>query len=224
MRTIVQRTCLLAATAFWCHGQTFEVATIKIVNTGGQEKRGGTNVEARPGNVTMRNAGMGTIIMWAYKISPYQVTNGQALGGGDFYDIVAKAAGPATTDEMRLMMQALLAERFKMKTHRETKEQSAYALVEAKGGHKMKETDAKDGLGVLPVQGGKMALNGQSATLDQLAMFLSGPLRTPVVDMTGLKGRYDFDFDLTNFVGPGANPGEKEAPPDPVAILQMALP
>src|SRR5262249_33797568 len=70
--------------------------------------------------------------------------------------------------------------------------------------------------------GGRMALNGQSATLDQLAMFLSGPLRTPVVDMTGLNGRYDFEFDISDYRPKEPVPGEP--PPDPVSILQSALP
>ena len=137
------------------------------------------------------------------------------------YDIVAKAAGPAKSDELRILLQRLLAERFKLATHRETKEMPAYTLVEAKGGHKLKESTLPDGVGVLPVQGDKIALKGVCATLDQLAMFLSGPLRTPVVDLTGLKGRYDFEFDVTNFVRTEPDPGG--APRDPVAILQLAL-
>ena len=220
MRQFVYSTCLMATLAFGGFSQTFEVATIKPVPPG-QGKPGGTNIEAHTGSVTMRNVGLGTMIMWSYKISPWQVTNAPA-GNQELYDIVAKAAGPAKTDEMRLMMQGLLAERFKLVSHKETKEVSAYALVEAKGGHKLKEAAMADGQGVLPVQGARMALNGQSATLDQLAMFLSGPLRTPVVDMTGLKGRFDFDFDITDYRPKEQVPGEP--PPDPVSILQSALP
>ena len=88
----------------------------------------------------------------------------------------------------------------------------------------MRPAEKSDGRGVLPVQEqGKMALTGQSATLDQLTMFLSAPLRTPVIDQTGLKGRYDFEFDITSFMQQGP-PQPGEAPPDPVAILQAALP
>jgi uncharacterized protein (TIGR03435 family) len=163
--------------------------------------------------------------MWAFKIGRSQVSNPEAaMAVSDRFDIIAKAPGPAKTDEMRVMLQGLLAERFKMATHRETKEITAYVLVEAKGGHKMKVSEAADGRGVRPVQQeGRTALTGQSATLDQLAMYLSGPLRTPVIDMTGLKGRYDFEFDLTSF-GVNAPPEPGEAPRDPVAILQAALP
>ena len=222
MRQLVQRTFLIAVFAAGAYGQTFEVASIKVLPAG--ERRGDRNIESTPGNLIIRNMGLGPIIGWTYKISAQQVTNPEAVAGGETYDIIGKAAGPAKSDELRLMLQALLKERFKMAAHRETKEMSVYTLLEAKGGHKLKESALPDGVGVLPVQGGKMALKGVCATLDQLAMFLSGPLRTLVVDLTGLKGKYDFEFDITNFVRTEPAPGEPQERPDPVAILQLALP
>jgi uncharacterized protein (TIGR03435 family) len=222
MRHFVQSACLVAFWAAAALGQTFEVASIKVseVFRQGGEGRGRVDIQAVPG-VTMRNVALGHAIIWAYKVAPVQITNVQNVMN-ERYDILAKAGGPAKTDEMRVMMQALLAERFKLALHRETKEMSAYALTEAKGGHKLKEAEAADGNGVLPVQG-KMALGGQSATLDQLGMFLADPLRAPVVDMTGLKGRYDFTLDISEYLPKGPRqPGEPE--PDPVSILQTALP
>jgi uncharacterized protein (TIGR03435 family) len=212
--------------AVMTYGQAFEAASIKVLPPGNSgDRRSPPVIEPTPGNLAMRNVGIGELVMWAFKIGPAQITNVQtAMTVTDRFDINAKASGPAKTDELRVMLQNLLAERFKLVTHRETKEVSAYVLVEAKGGHKLKVSDSADGRGVLPVQQqGKMALTGQSATLDQLTMFLSAPLRTPVIDQTGLKGRYDFEFDLTNFMNQGP-PQPGEAPPDPVSILQAALP
>jgi uncharacterized protein (TIGR03435 family) len=223
MRKFVQSSCILAVLAGAASSQTFEVASVKVseVSRQGGEGRGRVDIQAVPGSVTMRNVALGHLMIWSYKVSPVQINNVQSVMD-ERYDVLAKAGGPAKTDEMRFMMQALLAERFKLAVHRETKEMSAYALTEAKGGHKLKESQAADGNGVLPLQG-KMALGGQSATLDQLAMFLSDPLRAPVVDMTGLKGRYDFTFDLSDYLPKGPRqPGEPE--PDPVSILQIALP
>lgn len=223
MRQFVQSSCILAALAAAALGQTFEVASIKVSEGSrqGGEGRGRVDIQAVPGSVTMRNVAMQHLIIWSYKVSPAQITNSPG-GDSERYDILAKAAGPIKTDDMRIMMQALLAERFKLVLHRETKEMSAYALIEAKGGHKLKESQAADGNGVLPIAG-KMALGGQSATLDQLAMFLSDPLRAPCIDMTGLKGRYDFSFDISDYLPKGPRqPGEPE--PDPVSILQTALP
>jgi len=223
MRPVIPATCLTLALAALGCAQTFEVASIKVLPTGNP---GPPSIEPSQGNLTMRNVGIGPMMMYAFKIGPGQVVNIQTANAvTDRFDIIGKTAGPATTDELRVMLQNLIIERFKLKYHRETKESSAYILVEAKGGHKLKLSENPDhGRGVLPVQKqGVMALAGQGATLDQLTMFLSGPLRAPVVDQTGLKGRYDFEFDLTSF-NVNAPPQPGEAPPDPVAILQAALP
>jgi uncharacterized protein (TIGR03435 family) len=215
---------LLALTSL-TYSQTFEVASFKVRPPANPGESVPTTVEPTPGNLVMRNVGMGQLIMWAFKVGRAQVSNPEvAMAVTDRFDIIAKAAGPAKSDELRVMLQNLLAERLKLKTHRETKEISTYVLVEAKGGHRMKVSEAADGRGVLPVQQpGKMALTGQSATLDQLCTFLSGPLRTPVLDMTGLKERFDFEFDITSF-NVNAAPAPGEPPVDPVSVLQTALP
>ena len=227
MRQYTPGTCLVLVLVAVAGAQTFEVASIKVLPPGNPgDRRDPPKIEPTPGNLVMRGVGIGELVMWSFKVGRSQVSNPEYAMQQvtDRFDIIAKAAGPAPSDELRVMLQNLMKERFKMVTHRETKEISAYVLVEAKGGHKMKVSEAKDGRGVLPVQQeGKMALNGQAATLDQLCMFLGGPLRTPVIDQTGLKGRYDFEFDLTNFMQQGP-PQPGEAPPDPVAILQSALP
>jgi uncharacterized protein (TIGR03435 family) len=213
------RTLLAIALAAGCYAQTFEVASVKIHEG---EFRGRPDIQAVPGSVTMRGVAMQHLLIWSYKVSPSQIGNSPG-GDNQRYDITAKAAGPAKVDEMRVMMQARLADRFKLTLHRETREIPAYVLIEAKGGHKLTPSTAADGPGVLPVADqSKMALAGKSATLDQLCMFLGDPLRAPVVDMTGLKGRYDFSFDLTDSLRGARQPGEPE--PDPVAILQMTLP
>ena len=226
MHRALSSVCLVPVTLALAYSQSFEVASVKVLpppNSG--ERRAPPSIEPAPGSLAMRNVGMAELIMWAFKVGRAQVSNPEAaMAVTDRFDIIAKAAGPAKTDEMRVMVQSLLAERFKMATHRETKEVTAYVLVEAKGGHKLKTSEAPDGSGVAPIrQEGRTALAGQSATLDQLAMYLSGPLRTPVVDVTGLKGRYDFEFDITSF-GVNTPPEPGEPPRDPVSILQAALP
>jgi len=226
MRQLVPATCLILALGAASYAQTFEVASIRVLppsNPG--ERRSPSSIEPTPGNLVMRNVGIGELMMWSFKIGPGMVANIQATNVvTDRFDLTAKAGRAASTDEMRVMLQNLMKERFRLAYHRESKEQSVYVLVEAKGGHKLKTSESENGRGVQPVQKeGKTALTGQSATLDQLTMFLSGPLRTPVVDQTGLKGRYDFEFDLSSFLNQAPRePGE--APPDPVAILQAALP
>jgi uncharacterized protein (TIGR03435 family) len=213
MRPVV---LLTFVAAMLLHAQEFEVATVKVVD----QRLGPTNMETVPGGLTMKNIGLGAVLMWAYKVSPYQIGNTDILGTG-LYEITAKAAGPAKTDEMRRMMQALLADRFKLATHRQIKEMSAFAMVQTKTGHKLKLSLADDGNGVRPIQGVKLGLTGRSATLDQLAFFLSSPLGIPVLDKTGLSGHYDFDLDLTSHRTGG--PGSRDSPADPVGVIQTEL-
>jgi uncharacterized protein (TIGR03435 family) len=225
MRKPVQGACLLTVLACAAYGQTFEVASVKVsqlFRQGGEGSRR-SKIDTTPGSLTMYNVGLPEVIRWAYNVTPFQI--GPGLTDGDRYDILAKAAGPATVDEMRPMLQKLLAERFKLAVHRETKEMSAYALVEAKGGHKMKQSEAGDGPGIVPTEGpSRIALDAHKASLDQLGLFLSGPLRTPVVDMTGLKGKFDFVLDITAYIPQEKDRQPGEPPPDPVSVLQTVLP
>ena len=216
MRELVQGTCFLMALGSLGHSQAFEVASVKVSRLGNTRQ----DFQSVPGGLTIRNATLPTVVMWAYKVSKYQIAKAPDLDV-DRYDIIAKAAGPARTDEMRAMMQSLLVERFKLALHHETREMQAYAMVQAKGGSKLKKSDIDDGR-VSPIEG-KFILGGKGGSLDQLAAFLGEPLGTPVIDMTGLKGRYDFTLDLTEFAVKGPRqPGDQGA--DPVAVFQAALP
>jgi uncharacterized protein (TIGR03435 family) len=105
------------------------------------------------------------------------------------FDISAKADGPASNDELRRMVQTLLAERFQLKFHRETKEQPVYALVVGKGGPKLQAAKSEGrGVGI----GVRGRLNGNGADMKTLASVLADRLSRSVVDRTGLKGFYDF--------------------------------
>ena len=91
------------------------------------------------------------------------------------------------------MLQALLANRFKLRLHPDTKEVQGFALVLAKNGPKLKpsvDTDAHGSL--LPTSGGPFEWTGQNIGLSVLASSLSGAFQSPVTDKTGLTGRYTF--------------------------------
>jgi uncharacterized protein (TIGR03435 family) len=70
----------------------------------------------------------------------------------------------------------------------------ASALVQTRNGHNLKPSASDDGAGMEIVRGRKLCLSGHSATLNQPACLLSGPLGIPVLDKTGLKGRYAFNY------------------------------
>ena len=112
------------------------------------------------------------------------------------YDIVAKAAGDAAHDQSMARLQTLLAERFRVALHRETREHPVYELVVAKSGLKMKrEPAAAPGDSHISSHNNPYHIVFQAASMAQLAGFLERPkggLDRPVVDKTGLDGAYSF--------------------------------
>jgi len=198
-----------------CFAQTFEVASIRTsqFQSGDGEGNGRESIEVSPNGLTMRNVTLRASISWAYGVQDFQVVG---AAGADRFDITAKASLPATVATLRAMLGNLLAERFKLTFHRETKEQRSLALVVAKGGPKLRSSQ-EDAPGVLrPTKGAMVA---QHASMAEFIGTLSGPLRASVVDETGLKGRYDFTVDLSSYFA-DAKPGEQ---PDMTAIVMSAL-
>lgn len=182
---------LLAVSAF-AQGQAplgFEVASVKIDQQFSEADRSTwtAKMDTSPGRVTMLNINLGWVVAWAYDIQRPQVA-GPPWFNSVRYDIVAKAAYPAKESEMRSMMRALLADRFKLATRRETRLMDAMALTQPKGGNKRNRQD--------PTLG--MVTEGE--TMPEMAEELSHDLAMPVVDMTGLKGRFDFPFNAQKYV------------------------
>ena len=110
------------------------------------------------------------------------------------YDIVAKATGPAPVNQLRLMLQTLLAERFQLALHRESRELPVFALTVAKNGPRLRAPTA-DAAPTMQPSGGALVFRNYSMPdlADRLA---TRPFHfaRPVVDQTGLAGRYDFDM------------------------------
>jgi uncharacterized protein (TIGR03435 family) len=165
----------------------FEAASVKPNSSGS----GSSSWHSRPANIDMKNVTLRTVIMAAYKLKDYQIS-GPASLQTEHYDIVAKAPFGTPDEQLELMLQTLLAERFKLEAHRETKDFPVYGLVQAKGGIKLKEVEA-GGAGMNSngnESGGE--LKAQKATMAGLAVWLSRQMDRPVVDMTGISGAYDF--------------------------------
>lgn len=154
------------------------------------------SVETGPDSLTIRGMRLVRTIAWAYSITDYQVSGPQWLNETQF-DIMAKAPGPATEAELRTMLQGLLSDRFKLATHREKREIPALIMTVAKGGHKLKPVEQE---GSPSFQTGKLNLTGKGATLKQLTDFLSRETRIPIIDQTGLSGRFDYFLDINAFV------------------------
>src|SRR5262249_20725498 len=145
---------------------------------------------------TMRAVRLTRCIAWAYDVLEMQVSGPGWLNEVRF-DISAKAATPAKEAEMREMLQGLLAERFKMTVHHQTKDLPALVLTVAKNGPKLKPNQVE---GNPSFSTGKLTLKGDGATVRQLIEFLSQQARAPIVDQTGLTGRFDYAVDINSYV------------------------
>lgn len=181
------RIAVLAGAFTLAPAQTFDVATIKA-NRGG---KGPGDLYASPGALTIRNLPLHTIVAVAYGILPHQISGPQWLKEERF-DIVAKTGSPvADEDEMLPLLRPLLAERFHLATHRESREMPAYVLTVGKNGPKLEEARAGGDLSFKKVnKTGGARIRGGHLTMAQFAEILSRRLGHPVLDKTGLTGAY----------------------------------
>ncbi|HEY7392890.1 MAG TPA: TIGR03435 family protein, partial [Bryobacteraceae bacterium] len=154
------------------------------------------------------------LVFEAYDVKPYQVPGGPPWTGSDRFDIRARPDRPGTNQQVRERLRNLLADRFQLVIHRETKELPVYALVVAKNGSKFQESS--DGRRMM--RGAPGLLSGQGVGMPQLAASLSGPAGRPVIDKTGLTGLYNFELKWTPDspqVAPGPLPPGVPPPPPP---------
>src|SRR5947209_8710373 len=135
---------LVAASPAVCFAQSFEVASIKPAPPPSDPHkfmvgmRGGPGTPD-PGQITYSNVTIRNVLMNAYDVKEFQIS-GPAWLNNERYDITAKVPPGTTKEQFKLMLQNLLAERFKVTLHHETKDLPMFALVVAKGGSKLKES------------------------------------------------------------------------------------
>ena len=172
----------------------FEVASIK---PSAPEARGFAVIPSAGGRLTMKNCSLKRLLALSYHLQDFQVSGGPKWMDADRYDIVAKAEGNQNLTEHQLLelLRPVLAERFQVAFHRETKELPRYLLVPGKGGSKLTEVKA-DGAPQLEVRNRRL-ITARRAPLSQLVEMLSWVLGRAVVDQTGLKGVYDFKLEWT---------------------------
>jgi uncharacterized protein (TIGR03435 family) len=176
----------------------FDAASIKPSSA---NKRGG-GFNAPPGRLDVKNQSLRELIKFAFNIHDYQLTGGPGWIDGDRYDIVASTAGQSTTTQKRLMLQALLTERFALAVHQDTKDISGYALIVAKGGPKFQAAKTDEGSMMLGRnERGLRTLTVGNSRMTGLAAMLADVLGRPVSDATGLTGLYDLKMEWTPDVG-----------------------
>jgi uncharacterized protein (TIGR03435 family) len=211
--------------------KTFEVATIKP--TAPDAKAGRYITMQGTNRFVVKYYTLKLMIAAAYNLSPKVISGGPAWVDNDHFDIVALTPGdvrPPQPEQMA-MLRTLLTDRFKLSFHREEKEFSIYALGVDKSGPKLKESaaPASDPVQLISTvyPPARIHLPAKNATMGDFASLLQRALLDrPVVDQTGLTGRYDFDLDWapdeTQFGGevPVA-PADAQAPPFFTAIQQQ---
>jgi uncharacterized protein (TIGR03435 family) len=170
----------------------FEVASVKPIRD--YSPIATMDGDISHGRLTLNNAHIKQMIAVAYQIQYVRIEGGPGWIDSDQFQIVARAEDPATPDEeVRVMLQSLLAERFQLKIHRETKLLPTYTLRTAPGGAKLEHAqEAATDRCERTVDGGKYELVCRHIRIATLANALATMLRGPVVNQTGLMGDYDF--------------------------------
>jgi uncharacterized protein (TIGR03435 family) len=243
----------------------FEVASVKpsaLPGRGVIKFDPGGPGSGDPSRVTYTLSTIRDLVVEAYSVKRYQVSGGPNWLDSERFDIIAKVPEGATKEQVKVMLQNLLAERFKLTLHRETKELPMYALVVSARGPKLKDstvTDSPPASDSQPKEGGHGEAGAQAAapppplppglekgamkigpdgcpetppmaagragnfmmmtpngvcmisydqTMDGLATQLSNRLDRPVIDQTGLKGKYD----LKLHYDPSSMPGGRGGP------------
>jgi uncharacterized protein (TIGR03435 family) len=189
MRTFVMLLCAVHA----CFAQQFEAATVKLHTSnaamGAQEVSG---IDEGKGTIRVTNLPLAVVVRFAYGVKDYQFSAPAWLNDVR-YDIEAKTPEGYTRQQLGPAIRALLADRFKLEVHHESKEVSGYALVTAKSGPKLHESDrprdyftSRPGL----IQCGRVSMQ-------ELTSALAGRLGRPIEDKTGLSAQYDLKLQWT---------------------------
>jgi uncharacterized protein (TIGR03435 family) len=194
----MQRWIVVAVAVILWHPAAGQAPAFEVASVKASQSTTKANVEVTPGGVRI-DGSLNYILGWAYDLKKYQVS-GPGWIGSERYRIAAKPAATASPAELKRMMQRLVAERFQLASHRETREFPVYALVVAKGGPKLKESSSKGEAAT--TNNRKLGSGGTSVrtSLAQLADLLDGCCSDPVVDRTGLTRRYDFALDISAYM------------------------
>lgn len=176
------------------YGQGFEVASVRVHSPATDQpvmKQPGVSPIRISGNrVELQAVTLKELVVAAYGVKEYQVSGGPGWASGidSMFNVEAKAPGDATptTDQVQKMLQAFLADRFRLNLRRESKQLPVYNLVVARGGPKLKPVSAD----------APLAPGMRRGDIGQIAALWSLYLDRPVIDRSGLTGLYDFPVRL----------------------------
>jgi len=184
----------------------FDVISVKRNNSGIQ----GNYFRPSEGRFSAENVSVQQILWWAYRIQDFQVVGAPGWIASEHYDIEAKVEGQTRSADMRLMVQKLLQDRFKLVLHRDTSELPIYVLTAAKSGLKLKAGTCMTREPNTPLAPGQRqsdfcgfggigngTLRTTSTTMEIFTDLLTTVLKRQVVDTTGFKGNFDVSLRWT---------------------------
>lgn len=190
---------LVVACSFCATAQppAFEVASIK---PGNAESRLVRSVITPGGNLRAENVSLRALIEDAYRMKPFQLTGGPRWVDQDRFEVLAKGAASATADQVRLMLQALLEDRFQLALRRETRERTISLLTVKK---QPKLNPSKEGTRLQFIteaqrDGTVNHISFKGTSMAAFADMLASEMGQMVKDRTGLDGAFDFEFDATH--------------------------
>jgi uncharacterized protein (TIGR03435 family) len=186
---------------------SYEVATIKPNNPDNKN----LGLELHGGHLGIENMTIDSMLNLAYAVHPKQIIDSPAWFTSAHYDIegVLDTDGQPNLKQIQGIMQKLLADRFQLKFHRETRELSVYAITVTKGGPKLTKSQGDPkALGVENdrVRAGQDTMTVTNLSMAEFALILQFYTERPVVDQTGLAGKWDFKWTWTS--------DESRLPPD----------
>ncbi len=198
----------------------FEVSSIKPATPNGPQHGRLSRMEAlivtRPGMLSARGVTLKQLIEGAYSVENYQVNGGPDWIESAQFDVDAKPSSAPSRDQLLLMLRPLLTERFKLAFHRGTKEMPVQALTVAKGGPKFQA--AKPWPESKPRPRNRLGLNVDMGWVATYLTHLGADI--PVIDKTGLAGKYDLDLDMDKIM---AAAGAETGNPSISAVFQATV-
>jgi len=178
---------------------SFEAATVKVNNLGPTSPNG---FSPTPGRLRVTNMPLQQLIQAAYHIKTGMLFGTAAWMQSERFDIDAKAPGSSTFEEDMVMLRALLAERFQLKFHRETRQLKIQTLVLAKSGPKFqlsKDQDQKERVNIRPTE-----ISGTDIPFGHFVTILEAQLGYPILNETGLSGQFDLSLKYVRDDSPAA--------------------
>lgn len=188
----------------------FEVAEVRLSRSATAE-----GLQAmQNGRLEIMGYSLRKLLAMAFEVRTDKITGGPTWLDTERFDVIAKSPEVMSPHAMLGMLKTLLMQRFDLQTHTEDKPSPVYALVQEKSSPKLKETDgtSRSACKLKPAKIGRSYVC-HNTTMTQLAIWLPGVTRAylnyPMVDLTGLKGAYDFTLTWT----PNARLSASATPP-----------